>query len=125
MAGNHAACVEALQKVRRFFAELTKLGWFDRIASDVHPDEINGVCDAVEKALDLRNKFYVIEVFGGVEAEVIGPFDSDEARDEEARRVRAQGGDDEYSAFWLDVDEAGRPSVGSYSGGFFAEDGSK
>jgi hypothetical protein len=38
--------------VRNFFQELTQLGWFDKIAEDLDPDYINGVCDLVNKQLE-------------------------------------------------------------------------
>ena len=68
----------------------------------------------------MKKKFYVLFVWGDVDPDLIGPFDTDEARDEEAKEKRYQEGD-EHGYYWMDVDEEGIPNVGSYTGSFFEE----
>lgn len=39
--------IEFCKRVDEFFVRLTEGEWFDRIAGDIHPDEINNLCDTV------------------------------------------------------------------------------
>ena len=57
--------VKALSEVHQFFKELTALGWFDKVAADIHPDRINAVCDLVAaQALKLEDLKLVHVVWG-------------------------------------------------------------
>ena len=69
----------------------------------------------------MAKKYYLIAVEGSIEPEAIGPFRGGRKRDDEAKKVRAQQGDDD-ALFWADVDEKGNLNVGAYSGGFFPEE---
>lgn len=42
--------VKATHRTFEFFKILNKYGWFDKIAADVHPDEINSICDQLQAA---------------------------------------------------------------------------
>lgn len=64
--------------------------------------------------------YYLINVFGCVEPEIVGPFATFEERDIAALNLRKDQ-DEADALFWLDV-ENGVPTTGAYSGGFF-EDG--
>ena len=69
----------------------------------------------------MRKIYYLIEVHGGVEPFVKGPFREEEARDDAAKIIhRTQKRDD--SLFWADADEGGCLIVGSYMAGFFWEE---
>ena len=61
-------------------------------------------------------------IFGDIEPEIIGPFQSEDERDNRALGLRREHGD-EYGIFKLNVDMAsGTPSLETYSGGFFTEE---
>lgn len=64
---------------------------------------------------------YMLFVAGDVSPELIGPFDSGEIRDNEARRLKHSCGD-KHGIFWLNVDDHGVPVVGAYSAGFLSSD---
>lgn len=57
-------------------------------------------------------KYYVLFVEGDVEPSLVGPFDNEEERDAEARRVRAEN--DENGVYALEVTPDGIPAVRSY-----------
>lgn len=59
---------------------------------------------------------YYVEVFGCVEPEITGPFKTEEDRDEEAMKARAEQDDATDALFWLDVHEDGTAQMGAYSG---------
>ena len=65
-------------------------------------------------------KHYLLIMWGDVEPEVLGPFDSDEARDTKARELRLEIGD-ANGIFPVCVDKDNGLSVWAYSGGFFEE----
>jgi hypothetical protein len=68
----------------------------------------------------MQTKYYVITVVGDVEPELSQPFINPEERDAFARYQRSQDdGDLEDGIYWLDIDEVGYPTIGSYSGIFF------
>lgn len=46
----------ALQTVDVFFQTVSELGWFDKMAADIHPDRINEVCDMVRDSLQIGLK---------------------------------------------------------------------
>ena len=65
--------------------------------------------------------YYLIEVHGGVEAFVQGPFSQEEERDDAAKIIhRTQKEDD--GLFWAETDEEGGLTVGSYLARFFLEE---
>ena len=69
----------------------------------------------------MRNIYYLIDVHGGVEPIVRGPFREQGERDDAAKMIhRSQKEDD--SLFWADVDEDGGLIVGSYIANFFREE---
>lgn len=69
----------------------------------------------------MRKTYYLIEVHGGVEPFVQGPFREEEGRDEAAKIIhRTQKEDD--SLFWADADEEEGLIVGSYMARFFWEE---
>jgi len=69
-------------------------------------------------------KHYLINVAGLIDPQVIeGPFDTDEELLEAVKRVVASKEYDldeegEDALFWLDIDDDGKPEIGSFSGGF-------
>jgi len=68
----------------------------------------------------MRKTYYLIEVHGGVEPFVKGPF-REEERDDAAKIIhRTQKEDD--SLFWADADEEGGLIIGPYMARFFWEE---
>jgi transcriptional regulator with XRE-family HTH domain len=68
--------------------------------------------------LQMKIRYYVIVVEGGVEPSLNGPFDTEERQSSVARRLHRRLAEDD-SLFWADIDEAGGLSVGPYTAGFF------
>lgn len=66
---------------------------------------------AIRKADKPLVELYLVTVFGCVEPELHGPFNSDEERLEEARNW---AGDDDDMVFALDI-ENGKPSVSAFT----------
>ena len=65
---------------------------------------------------------YLIEVFGGVEPELCGPFENAEKRDDAAAEwFREYGIYSPHSLFALDVEGDGKPEVWAYSAAFADE----
>jgi hypothetical protein len=64
--------------------------------------------------------FYLIEVRGGLEPFVIGPFSEGNARDGAAKAIHKSQTEDD-SLFWANIDDQGGLEVGSYIAGFFLE----
>jgi hypothetical protein len=49
---SHASLIAALERTQKFLLLLTDAGVLDQIAAEhSHPDEVNGLCDAVDEAL--------------------------------------------------------------------------
>ncbi len=67
----------------------------------------------------MENKYYLIEVAGGVEPFAQGPFETEDERDEIAKEIHS-GQEEDDCLFWADVDERGVLTVGSYMAGFFS-----
>jgi len=63
---------------------------------------------------------YVIEVSGGIEPLVSGPYATSTEQQEAARKFRNQ--DEDNISFWLDIGPDGTPEVGAYSGKAMAPD---
>jgi len=73
----------------------------------------------------MKNSYYIIYVWGDVEPNLSQPFETSEARDEDARRMRRddteENGEGYSGIYWMDVIDE-KISVGSYSGNFFGEE---
>ena len=66
----------------------------------------------------MKKKYYLIEVEGGVEPIVRGPYRTKLKRDNTAKQMRLSQEEDD-SLFWADIDETGRLTIGAYAAGFF------
>jgi hypothetical protein len=66
-------------------------------------------------------KIYLFLTHGDTESEIVGPFKSHAKRDEAAKQVREDEGD-ECGIFMLDIGNDGVPECSDYSGGFFQDD---
>ncbi len=66
----------------------------------------------------MKKNYYLLEVEGGVEPTVHGPFRTTDERDNAAKQIRQRQKEDD-GLFWADIDGAGRLAVGSYRAGFF------
>ena len=66
----------------------------------------------------MKNNYYLLEVEGGVEPTVHGPYRTKHERDNAAKQIRRrqQEGD---CLFRADIDEVGTLVVGTYTAGFF------
>lgn len=76
------------------------------------PDEIADW----EKGYPSKERHFLLVVWDDVEPEIMGPFPSEEARDEKARDLRHKEGPD-HGIYPLSVTEEGMPLVGAYAGG--------
>jgi hypothetical protein len=69
---------------------------------------------------------YVVEVWGGIEPSLIGPYATEDERQAVAKAVHPKQDPDTDATFWLDVTigEDGKPvtDIGSYSGQFFGDE---
>lgn len=65
-------------------------------------------------------KFYLIVIWSDIEPQLGGPFDNPEDRDDRAREVRENNGD-EHGIYWLNVDGE-ELEIGAYSGSFFMKE---
>jgi hypothetical protein len=68
----------------------------------------------------MKKKYYLLEVEGGVEPIVRGPYRAKIERDSAAKRIRLSQEEDD-GLFWLDINEVGVPTIGVYTAGFFWE----
>jgi hypothetical protein len=66
----------------------------------------------------MKTKYYLLEVEGGVEPIVRGPYHTKRERDNAAKQIRRRQQEDD-SLFWADIDGAGTLSVGTYTACFF------
>ena len=66
----------------------------------------------------MKTTYYLIEVEGGVEPCVHGPYQTEEERDNAARQIHKDLGENE-ALFWANVDRTARLIVGSYPSRFF------
>lgn len=61
-------------------------------------------------------------IFGDIEPEIIGPFQSEDERDNKALELRREHGDED-GIYMLNVDNRnGEPSIHTYCGGFFDQE---
>lgn len=65
--------------------------------------------------------YYVLIIYGDIEPDLIGPFTTEETRDEKAIDLKREYGN-EHGIFPMNIDADGAPTVGAYSGGFFMGD---
>jgi hypothetical protein len=66
----------------------------------------------------MNRNYYLIEVEGGVEPIVRGPYHTKDERDNAAKQTRLEQQEDD-GLFWADIDEAGMLAAGAYRAGFF------
>jgi hypothetical protein len=64
-------------------------------------------------------KYYLIDVYAGIEPSIIGQYETEKLRDEAALKHRKEEQSDEDCLFTLDIADDGTPEVGTYSNGFF------
>ena len=69
----------------------------------------------------MKPKYYLIDVFGCVEPTAVGPFDTDEERDAQAKIIHA-GQSEEDALFWANVDKEGNLVVGAFCNNDFREE---
>ena len=66
----------------------------------------------------MKKNYYLIEVEGGVEPTVQGPYQTRDERHNATKQIRQRQEEDD-GLFWADIDERGTLAVGSYMAGFF------
>jgi hypothetical protein len=66
----------------------------------------------------MKEKYFLLEVEGGVEPTIRGPYYTRRARDNAAKEFRRMQQEDD-SLFWADINEAAVLTVGAYTAGFF------
>ena len=69
----------------------------------------------------MKKLYYLIEVQGGVEPIVRGPYPTQHERDEAAKQIRRMQQEDD-GLFTAKIDEQAMLTVGAYTAGFFWED---
>jgi len=69
----------------------------------------------------MKKIHYLIEVEGGVEPLVSGPYLTKPERDNGAKQIRRRQQEDD-GLFWADIDEVAVLTVGAYTAGFFWQD---
>ena len=67
-----------------------------------------------------EKQYFLLIVWEDIEPDLMGPFQTEEERDANAKEMKATFGD-ENGIFFLDL-SGSVPSVGAYSGGFFKEE---
>jgi len=68
----------------------------------------------------MKGKYYLLEVEGGVEPIVRGPYRAKIKRDNAAKRIRLNQEEDD-GLFWVDIDGTGGLTIGAYAAGFFLQ----
>jgi hypothetical protein len=66
-------------------------------------------------------KRYLIEVIGGISPIARGPYKTEERRSGQAKKLHRKQDEDD-AVFWADINEKGKLKIGSYIGGFFADE---
>jgi hypothetical protein len=69
----------------------------------------------------MKKNYYLLEVEGGVEPIVRGPYRTKIERDNAAKQIRLCQQEDD-GLFWADIDEVAVLTIGAYTAGFFWED---
>lgn len=72
----------------------------------------------------MKKNYYLLEVEGGVEPIVRGPYYTRHDRDNAAKQIRRRQQEDD-GLFWADINEAAVLTVGAYTAGFFWRHSSK
>jgi|CXWL01.1.fsa_nt_gi hypothetical protein len=67
----------------------------------------------------MKDLFYVVSVFGGIEPTLIGPYESGSMRDMHARRIHFEQKDTD-SMFWLNIVKC-TPTIGAYTASFLED----
>jgi hypothetical protein len=74
---------------------------------------------ASNRAVVLYHQFYVLRLHGGIEPELIGPFDTEDDRDDRAKELRKENDED----VMLALNGPGSSiEIDAYSGGFFLDE---
>lgn len=68
----------------------------------------------------MKTKHYVVFIYGDVEPNSYGPYETTEQRDKQARKLRKLHGD-EHGIYWARVTENSELEIGAYTGSFFNE----
>ena len=68
----------------------------------------------------MKPKYYVLLVWNDIEPELHGPYGLAAARNDRARVLKQEHGDDN-GIFALDINRKGQPKVRAYSSAFFTE----
>lgn len=63
--------------------------------------------------------YYLVTIWDDLEPQLIGPFPSEEIRDDKALNLRKEFGK-AHGIYPLDIDGPGKPTIETYSGKFFA-----
>ena len=61
---------------------------------------------------------YLVFIYDDVDPMLVGPFPSKEMRDDKAIDMREELGK-QHGIYSLDIDGPGKPTIDTYSGGFF------
>jgi hypothetical protein len=79
------------------------------------------ILTASNRAVVLYHQFYVLRLHGGIEPELIGPFNTEDDRDDRAKELRKENDEDGILA----LDGPGSSiKIDAYSGGFFIDEDS-
>jgi hypothetical protein len=66
-------------------------------------------------------EYYLIHLWGGVDIKIFGPFSSSDSRDNIARELRKEHGQ-EHGYFSLEVTKGSKIKIDCYSGTFFEDE---
>ena len=66
----------------------------------------------------MKKNYYLLEVEGGVEPIVRGPYRTKLERDNAAKQIRP-GQQEDDGLFWVEIDEVGVLTIGAYMARFF------
>ncbi len=69
-----------------------------------------------------HTQYYVLFVWGDVEPQLFGPYETVAQRDEKSHELRRKEGTDGGGLYMLNVSVSGGVEVGTYTGTFFDED---
>lgn len=87
---------------------------------DIAAEARSVILEVLEAKDEPKTNHYVLLIHGDIEPEVIGPFETEDARDQAAKALRADDSDMDNGIFSLDC--TGKPEVEAYSGGFLGGD---
>ena len=66
----------------------------------------------------MKKNYYLLEVEGGVEPIVRGPYHTKHEQDSAAKQIHQTQQEDD-GLFWVEIDKVAALTVGAYSAGFF------